>query len=186
MKTLLLNTAILLLVASCFTLNAQKIDFVKNANLANEKKAEDEIVDEKVAEFLVKSADARMMDMMEGKLAAKKGSTLAIKEYGALMVKDQAMLLNQIKEMAVKLNITLPADISINKENGFDDLVEKDGRNFDEKFIKMMMLDHERDIALFKNATQFEDRDVRAFAQQYLPMIQSHLDKIEVIKESVK
>ncbi len=59
---------------------------------------------------------------------------------------------------------------------------EKNGEDFDKKFIKMMIIDHERDIKLFKKALDYKDAEVSAFAKKYLPMIQGHLDKIEVIK----
>jgi putative membrane protein len=132
-----------------------------------------------VADFLVKSADARMMDAQEGKLAAEKGTTKAVRDYGKLMMKDQSTLLKKIKGLAAKRNITLPSGISDKKDDGREDLSEESGEDFDEKFIKMMTIDHERDVKLFEKATEYDDAEVSAFAKANLPIIQSHLDKIE-------
>jgi putative membrane protein len=180
------HTLSLFLTLSVFSSQAQQMDLVQQATLINQKKAENELVDADIAEFLVKSADSRMMGNWQGKLAVERGTTTDIKEYGRLMVKDQQMLLKEIKQIAAKLSITLPADISDNKEDGQDQLLEKTGIDFDKKFVKMMVIDHERDIKLFEKASECKDRNVRAFAQTYLPMIQSHLDKIIVIRESMK
>ncbi len=179
------NSIILVLTLIIYgsVLKAQdRIDPVKKARSANEKKADKDLVNGDVAEFLVKSADARMMDSREGKLAIKNGTTSSIRDYGSLMVKDQAMLLEKIKKLAVSRNISLPSDISNDKNEGHEDLQEKQGEGFDKKFIKMMVIDHERDVKMFKKAIECEDREISTFAKKYLPLIQSHLDKINAIK----
>jgi putative membrane protein len=175
--------AVMTMVLSILSAHAQETDPVKKANKVNDQKADNNIVDEDVADFFVKSADARMMDAQEGKLAAEKGTTKAIREYGKLMVKDQSALLRKIKSLASKRNIALPSDISNKKENGREDLAEETEKDFDDKFIKMMIIDHERDVRLFEKATEFDDPEVSAFAKANLSIIQSHLDKIEAIKE---
>jgi putative membrane protein len=186
MKTFILSTITVALASMQFSVRAQETDPVKMANSANEKKADRKLVDEEVAEFLVKSADARMMDSREGKLAAQKGTTAAIREYGEWMVKDQAILLEKIKELAAKRNITLPTDMSEEKKEGREELAEKSGEEFDEKFIKMMAIDHKRDVKLFERVIKCEDKGVSAFARTYLPTIQAHLDKINMIKDAKK
>lgn len=186
MKTILLNTFTFALLLSVISLKAQQADPVKKANEANEEKGNDKIVDEDVAEFLVKSADARMMDIKEGRLAKQKATKESIREYGQLMVTDQTKLLNELKKLASKRSITLPSDISDKKESGREDLAVKTGEDFDKKFIKMMIIDHERDIKLFEKAIKFDDVEVSTFAKNYLPLIQSHLNKINQIKEVLK
>lgn len=178
--------AVMVTVFNILGAQAQSTDPVKSANAANEEKSDRNAVEEDVADFLVKSADVRMMDAQEGKLAVEKGTSSAVRDYGQLMVKDQSVLLEKIKKLAAKRNITIPAGISDKKEKGREDLAEESGRDFDEKFIKMMKIDHERDVRLFKKATECEDKGVRAFAVEYLPMIQSHLEKIEAIKIAAK
>lgn len=166
-----------------FSTFAQEKDPVKKANATNEKKAgNNEIASQETADFLVKSADARLMDTKEGRLATERGTTAAIREYGKLMLKDQAALMQQIKELAAKRNIALPGGISSDKEDGRETLAGKTGKEFDEKFVKMMKVDHQRDVKLFKEAAKSKDKGISEFAQKYLPMIQSHLNKIEAME----
>ncbi|MEO5683659.1 MAG: DUF4142 domain-containing protein [Chitinophagaceae bacterium] len=164
--------------------SAQQADPVKKAVQANEQKAQAGLLDEEVAGFLVKAADARMMGQKEGALAIEKGTTLFIRQYGRQMVRDQGILLAQIKKLAAAGKISLPASISQDKEDGRKDLAEKTGKDFDNKFMKMMIIDHKRDIKDFKKAVDYKDSAVSAFAKKNLPLIQEHLDKIEEIKES--
>lgn len=161
-------------------------DAVKKANNVNEKKADNGLLNEKVAEFLVKATDARMMDSEEGKMAIKRGTKTDIRSYGELMVKDQAKMLSKIRQLAKKRNVSLPENISNKKAGGREDLSEETGKDFDQKFIKMMIIDHKRDIRQFSDATEFADPEISAFAKEYLPVIKSHLEKIEKIKDSEK
>ena len=156
-------------------------DPVNNTNELNDQKAEDKLTNRDVANFLVKLADARMMDAQEGWLAAEKGSSPAVKNYGKLMIQDQEKLLKEIRTLAKKKNVTLPPAISHKKENGRNNLADESGIAFDRKFVRMMTIDHERDVKLFRKALDSRDADVRDFAKKYLPMIESHLQKIRAM-----
>lgn len=156
-------------------------DAVNNTNELNDQMAEDKLTNRDVASFLVKLADARMMDSQEGWLAAEKGSSMEVKSYGKLMMKDQEELLSEIKKLAKKKNVALPPTIGHKKERGRNNLADEGDKDFDRKFIKMMTIDHERDVKLFRKATESKDADVRAFAKRYLPMIESHLEKIQAM-----
>ena len=186
MKSIILSTVILGLTMSCSRLVAQEADPVKKANKQNELKADKNMVDEDAAEFLVKAADARMMDLQEGKLAAERGTTASVRSYGKLMVKDQTNLLAQIKKLAATRNISLPSAISDNKQDGREDLAGKTGKDFDEKFAKMMKLDHQRDVKLFTRAKDCKDAGVSNFATKNLPMIESHLARIKALKKDME
>ena len=97
------------------------------------------------------------------------------------MVKDQNRLYTIMKTLAVHKKIQLPIAISDEKKDGLKDLLEKKGTDFDDKFIKMMRIDHERDIRLFTNALHLKDDEIRAFAVKYLPLIQEHLDQLNAL-----
>ena len=178
----LLSTCInLVLIIYCLPLSAQ--DPVRNAYKENEEKANRDLVNEDVAEFLVKAAEGRLMKFNEGKLAVLKGTTSEVRNYGQLMVKDQTTMLDEIKKVAGERNITLPDGVSDKKREGQMELSEEAGRDFDEKFIKMMHSDLEDDIKLFEKAVDIKDPGITTFAKEYLPMIQSHLQQLELLKD---
>ncbi|MGK4568480.1 DUF4142 domain-containing protein [Flavobacterium sp. 3HN19-14] len=141
--------------------------------------------DKAVEKFLREMADARMMDTQEGQLAAERGTTKAIRDYGAYMVKDEAILMMELNKVAAAKNITLPKAISNEKSKALDKLKEKTGTDFDKKFIKMITIDHKRDVRKFTKAAEFDDAEVSAFATKYLPTIQMHLEGSKKIKEAM-
>lgn len=155
----------------------------KKVAAKNEAKAEAGLVDQGVVDFLVSAADARLMGTKEGTLAVSKGTSAEIRNYGKQMQTDQAKMMAALKRVAQSHKITLPQTISAAKQDGFDDLDAKNGKEFDEKFMKMMKIDHERDLKEFKNAEDLKDQEVKQFAMEYLPMIQVHLDKLNALKE---
>jgi putative membrane protein len=141
-------------------------------------------IDADVSEFLTEAADARMMDLEQGKLAATRGTTSEIREYGEKMVKDQNIMLTELRRMAASKNIVLPISLSHKKADNLEDLKKKSGEAFDKQFIDMMRTDHKKDLDEFEDATDFKDPDVKQYATTYLPVIKSHLETIQAIENS--
>ena len=137
-----------------------------------------DITNNEAPEFIVKMTDARIMGREEGRLAASLATTKTIRDYGSLMVKDQEVLLAKLKQLAASKNITLPNAISEKKSKELMKLSKLRGEKFDRKFIKMIKIDHKRDIKKFKKATAFEDADTKKFAKENLSMIEQHLDGV--------
>jgi len=144
---------------------------------AKEKK--DESVD-----FIKEMVQARMMDLEEGKIAAQRSTAKNVKEYGSLMVDDQNKMLDDLKKIAALKNVSLDKSLASDKSKALKDLKETHGKSFDKKFIKMMTIDHKRDVKKFREATRYHDADVQVFATKYLPVVESHLDKITALKKS--
>ena len=159
---------------------------VQDAIASNDKKLITRVASEDVKDFLVKSADPRMMHAQGGLLASRKGSSTSIRKYGQLMMKDQSMLLKDIKKLAKAYKVPLPREMSNKKIGNHRDLSGETGHDFDEKFIKIMTAGLEQDLKLFGKAVLSGDEEVSAFAQHYLPLIQSHLNKINEIKGGTK
>lgn len=134
--------------------------------------------------FLRKIADARMMDWAEGELAAERGTTADIKAYGERMIKDQDAMMSVLKNLAASKSIVLPQALSNRKADGLDDLKRKVGKDFDKLFLKMISKDHRRDIRDFKKALNSDDPKVREFVNQYLPLIEDHLEKAEALNNN--
>ncbi len=138
--------------------------------------------DEFVTAFITEMAEARLMDLEEGKIAQQRSTTKDLKSYGTLMVNDQTEMLREIKKLAVLKNVSLSNELGPDKAEGLKDLKEVHGKSFDKKFIKMMTIDHKRDMKKFERATRSSDADVQVFATRYLPYIQSHLERIRALK----
>jgi putative membrane protein len=139
-------------------------------------------MDEFVTEFIQEMAEARLMDLEEGKMAQQKSTTRDLKLYGTLMVNDQTEMLTEIEKLAALKMVPLARALGPDKTDGLNDLKEVHGKSFDKKFIKMMIIDHKRDVKKFEKAIRSSDADVQVFATRYLPYVQSHLEKIRSLK----
>lgn len=144
---------------------------------------DDTPIDQVVETFLTKTAESRIMDFEEGKTAQRKSAVDAIKDYGSLMVRDQREMLADLRALAAAKHITLPDTLDENQQKALADLQQEEGNSFDRKFIKMMIIDHKRDVKKFKKAAQSHDVEVRAFALKYLPVVESHLDDVQKLKK---
>jgi len=138
--------------------------------------------DESLEKFINEMAEARMLDLEEGKVAQQRSTTKDLKLYGTLMVNEQTEMLREIKKLAALKNIKVPDALGPDKTEALTELKEVHGESFDKKFIKVMTIDHKRDVKKFERATRSADADVQVFATKYLPYVQSHLDKIRGLK----
>lgn len=159
--------------------NSSEQDSVKQAQEQNQNSA----IDKDISEFMTEAADARMMEIEYGKLAMEKGTTPAIKQYGQLMITEQTKMLQDLRILAASKNIILPNRLSDKKADALEDLKEKSGVEFDDEFMENLKKDHKRDVDEFDDATDFADRDVKKFAETYLPVVESHLEKIREIEK---
>jgi putative membrane protein len=132
--------------------------------------------------FLMEAAEARLIDAEEGKLARERGTTEEIRSYGRWMMRDQAKLLEELRKLGNKKNIELPGKISSERLKVLEELRTQTGKNFDEKFMKMISVDHKRDVHEFKKAAKSKDEEIKSFASRYLPTIEAHLERILEIK----
>jgi putative membrane protein len=173
--TILFGTVLIL--SGC---SSSEKDSVKQAQEQNQNSA----IDEDISKFLTEAADARMMGIEQGKLAKERATNASLRKYGERMISDQTKLLHEIRVLAASKNIVLPTTLSNDKADGLEDLKEKEGEDFDDKFLKMMRLDHKRDVNKFEDAMDFKDKDVKQFASNYLPVIESHLASLEEIQDS--
>src|SRR5438067_9061126 len=69
-------------------------------------------VDESTASFLVKVADVGKTEVKLGHLTEEKASSRRVKEFGAMMVRDHSKANEELKDLAGRKNVTLPANIS--------------------------------------------------------------------------
>lgn len=139
------------------------------------------------SEFAFKAAAGGIYEVELGKLAEMKGSSESVKELGRMMVKDHSSANEELKSLASRKNITLPATMDDKKQKDYDMLAEKSGEEFDKKYADMMIDDHEEDIELFKKESEHgADADLKSWASGKLPVLEHHLQMAKSASEAVK
>ncbi len=138
-------------------------------------------------DFMKKAAQGGMLEVELGKLAGSKGANKDVKDFGAKMVADHSKANDELKAVAAKKDAVLPTEVNAEQKADMDDLAKLSGAAFDGKYVKMMVDDHEKDVADFqKEADQGKDADVKAFASKTLPTLKSHLEMIKAMQSKMK
>ncbi|MEP6735051.1 MAG: DUF4142 domain-containing protein [Chryseolinea sp.] len=138
-----------------------------------------------VKDFIYQISESRIMDSEEGKLASQRGTSLSLKNYGQLMLDDQSKMLKDLRQIARARKMDIASTLGESKTEELSELHKLHGEEFDTKFIKMMVIDHRRDIRKLEKAAHSKDADIQVFATKYLPIVKKHLEKIEVIKQGI-
>ena len=135
--------------------------------------------------FYKKAAEGGMAEVELGQLAQSKGTSQAVKDFGAMMVKDHSAANDQLKTLASSKGIDLPGGPSIGQKTTKGKLEVLSGDTFDKSYIKGMVKDHKEDIKEFEHEAKYgQDADAKSFAATTLPTLRAHLDKIESIASS--
>lgn len=153
---------------------------------ANEQKFDDSKMEDD-AQWAVKAADGGMMEVQLGKLAQANGVNPKVKELGKMMEEDHTKAGNELKELAAKKNISLPAALSDDKQKKYDDLAKKTGADFDKAYTSFMIDDHEEDIDSYKKeGNDGKDADIKAWAAGKVATLEHHLEMAKDAHDAVK
>ena len=136
--------------------------------------------------FASNAAEGGMAEVQMGQLAAQHAADPAVKEFGLRMVADHSRANNELKSVASRKNMQLPADLSSSQKSTLDKLSKLNGADFDKEYMSDMVKDHQEDVDEFK--TQAEggsDPDIKAFAAKTLPTLQTHLQMAQEVAKKV-
>jgi putative membrane protein len=129
-----------------------------------------------------KAAEGNKAEVGLGKMAKEKASSDAVKAFGERMMTDHQQASEQLESVASKLGVTLPNKVNAKDQATKDRLEKLSGKQFDEAYMRDMVKDHTKDVAEFKHAaSSASNPDVKHFAQQTLPTLESHLKEAQKI-----
>jgi len=142
--------------ASALQLNAVDGNFIAQANLG--------------APFQIDS----------GRLAEKKGTTAAIRDYAHLMVVSHIPVVNALNAILQRKNMAAPSNTLLHGAyNAMVASLEADrGIGFDRDYVEGQVEYQKGNAALFQYEIQHgADPDLKEFARQTLPKIEDHLHR---------
>jgi putative membrane protein len=126
-----------------------------------------------------------MAEVQLGQLAAEKGSSDDVKQFGQHMVADHTKLRDEMKQVAQQLGVNEPKDISKKDKQLMAKLQGLSGQQFDNAYIAAMVKDHKKDNDDFKaEASQTQNPALKQVAAQGEQVTGQHLQMIEEIAKS--
>ena len=118
--------------------------------------------------FMKKAAKGGMMEVAMGKMAEQNAQSDDVKSFGKRMVTDHGKANDELKSIASKKGFELPSKEHTLKWTS------------DKAYIDMMVKDHEKDLAEFKEeASSGSDPDLKKFADDTAKIVQEHLGRSE-------
>jgi putative membrane protein len=134
------------------------------------------------AAFFKHAAEGGIAEVEAGTLAQSKGSSQAVKDFGAMMVKDHTAANDKLKSIAAGESVDLPTTSSVKQMASKAKLEVLTGDTFDKSYIKGQIAAHQQTVALFKKEiASGSDPQAKAFATETLPTVRAHLKKIQGI-----
>ena len=138
-------------------------------------------------DFIMEAACGGMAEVALGELAQQKGQSDAVKQFGKHMVEDHGKANNELKELAGRKGVVVPAALKPKYQKVVDALAKLSGAEFDKQYMREMVKDHETDVAAFqKQADKGKDAELTSWARQTLPTLQDHLKMARDAETRVK
>jgi putative membrane protein len=126
-----------------------------------------------------------MAEVKLGQLAADKGNSEDVKQFGQKMVQDHTKLGEQMKGVAGQIGVTPPTMLSPGDKALEAKLKMLSGDAFDKAYIQAMVKDHQTDLADFnKEASNGTSQVVKDAANDGSKVVAMHLDMIQKIAAS--
>lgn len=183
--------AVCMFSTALFTTGFAQKDSKKVAIKENEKKMETTKM-EADAEFVVNAVDAGQFEILASELAKMKSTSQKVKDLASQCSMDHTKANFELKNLAMKKNITVPAKISDKYQKKFDYLNKEKSADFDKEYLREMVSTHKEDVELFqKEADKGKMAELKSWAAGKIPLLKKHLEMAEselnVVKEvSVK
>ena len=132
--------------------------------------------------FYRKAAEGGMTEVELGRLAQDKSSDPALKDFGAMMVKDHTAANEQLAQLAASKDVHIPKGPGTAGRAEKVKLEAMSGAHFDKDYVSNQLKAHEETQALLeKEISSGQDPDAKAFAQKILPTVQHHLSALQKI-----
>jgi putative membrane protein len=130
--------------------------------------------------FIKKAADGGMTEVKLGQVAQQNGGSDDVKDFGKRMVDDHSKINDNLKDVAGKMNVTVPSKVSATHHAVIERLSNLHGAAFDKAYVKEMVKDHKKDIAEFEQAkNEVKNDDLKSFISNSTETMKDHLQRIE-------
>lgn len=142
------------------------------------------------SDFMTKAASGGILEVQLGKEVAQRATSPEVKQAAQMMVTDHTKANNELKALAAKKNITLPASLGDDQKKVFDDVLTKKGADLDKEYVQEMVKDHQDDIKEFTEAAEKAgDPEIKALAAKTVPVLKTHLamfEKLQTVMDAKK
>jgi putative membrane protein len=139
---------------------------------------------EKDSQKFIKAAiEGNYAEIDNGKLAQEKGNNDAVKQFGAMLVKDHSASNEKAIDVAKQLGVDPPSGSGVTAKAEYLKLKVLSGDTFDRSFVKGMVKDHQNDVKEYETEASAKTDAAAAFAKETLPTLKHHLREAQSLEQ---
>jgi putative membrane protein len=130
-------------------------------------------------DFVQKAAMSDMYEVQAGQIAAQRGQSDAVKQFGQHMVEAHTQTTKELKGIvqAENIKVDLPTGLDDTHKQLIDDLNSVSVNDFDKTYADQQVKAHKQAVDLFQSyAKSGDNAAVKQFASKTLPVIKQHLN----------
>ena len=138
--------------------------------------------------FPVMAASSDMFEVLSSTEAQNKATSPDVKAYAQHMITDHTKTSTEMKALASKKNLLLPAAPIPMHQRMITALSTEDADDFDKAYMTAQVLAHRQAVSLYETASNSTtlDPELKAFATKTLPALRMHLDMAQKSRDKVK
>jgi putative membrane protein len=138
--------------------------------------------------FLQNAQEVCMAAVQGSKLALDKSTNMQVRHFAQRVLDEHTDTRNKLDALAEAKGVEVPESPSLTQRAKLVILSLRDGSSFDQNYVESVGVSaHQDAIELFqKAATTSSDPDVRAFANDTLPLLQHDLDVAKTLQAATK
>jgi putative membrane protein len=138
-------------------------------------------------EFLTKLAAGNKFEIDSSKLALNKSKSETVKAFANEMVKDHGQAATKMKQAVTDAKAKAPPDqLDARHQAIYDDVKKKEGAAFDQAYVEAQAKGHAETVAMVEAYAKGGDNArIKAFANDILPTLKTHLDKVKKLQASM-
>jgi len=135
--------------------------------------------------FLKAAANGKA-EVETGRYVQEHGDNPAVRVFGRWMATDHTMADHMLQRTAAAVGAQLPGTLDHDAQSMVDRVRKLRGAELDRTYIADMVEDHEKDVHTFQQEVQSgQNPQVKAFAQDTLPVLQQHLAAAQELHQRV-
>lgn len=127
-------------------------------------------------EFMQSAAHSDQNEIQFSKMALAKGVSAPIKAYANKMIADHTKSTANLKPVAAKASVALPADMDAEHKAMAPAMEKLSGKAFEDKYVQQMVTDHQKTANTLKAYQPMaKDAGLKNWIDTTLPVVESHL-----------
>jgi putative membrane protein len=128
-------------------------------------------------QFIDDAASSNRAEIQEAQFMLQHTRSTPVRQFARKIIRDHTLALEQLQQLAQRVELTVPAGISSDYLGSFDALKQQHGRALDSAYLERQEQDHAEVIQRFEQAEHSTAMlaGVRDYVRATLPHLQQHL-----------